>query len=116
MQAYMNRLTEARNRRLNAIARLDTALADTQKELSERQARLDTLADELEKQSALFAERTTERRGVVSNLDDRYGSEEEAGRPQSKPRRSRTGAAQYPGGDGKTCRTYAYYAYCQYPR
>ncbi len=77
MQAYMNRLTEARNRRLNAIARLDTALSDTQEELSERQARLDTLADELEEQSALLAQRTTERRGVVSNLDDRYGSEEE---------------------------------------
>lgn len=77
MQAYMNRLTAARNRRLSDIARLDTALADTQKELSERQARLDTLADELEEQSALLARRTTERRGVVANLDDRYGSEEE---------------------------------------
>lgn len=77
MQAYLNRLTEARNRRLSDIARLDTALADTQKELSERQARLDVLADELEEQSALLAQRTTERRSVVSNLDDRYGSEEE---------------------------------------
>ncbi|MEA2119196.1 murein hydrolase activator EnvC family protein [Halovibrio sp. HP20-50] len=77
MQAYMNRLSKARNRRLNAIARLDNALADTQNELRERQARLDTLADELEKQSALLAERTTERRGVVANLDDRYGSEED---------------------------------------
>lgn len=77
MQAYLNRLTEARNRRLSDIARLDTALADTQNELSERQARLDVLADELEEQSALLAQRTTERRSVVSNLDDRYGSEEE---------------------------------------
>ncbi|MGE6607923.1 murein hydrolase activator EnvC family protein [Halomonas sp. NPDC076908] len=77
MQAYLNRLTEARNRRLSDIARLDTALADTQNELSERQARLDILAGELEEQSALLAQRTTERRSVVSNLDDRYGSEEE---------------------------------------
>jgi septal ring factor EnvC (AmiA/AmiB activator) len=77
MQAYMNRLTEARNRRLDAIARLDTALADTQSELSERQVRLDSLADELQEQSALLAQRTTQRRGAVSNLDDRYGSEEE---------------------------------------
>ena len=77
MQAYMNRLTEARNRRLSDIARIDTALADTQSELSERQSRLDVLADELEEQSALLAQRSTERRGVVSNLDDRYGSEEE---------------------------------------
>ena len=77
MQAYMNRLTEARNRRLSDIARLDTALADTQSALSERQDRLDLLAEELEDQSALLAQRTTDRRGVVSNLDDRYGSEEE---------------------------------------
>jgi septal ring factor EnvC (AmiA/AmiB activator) len=77
MQAYMNRLTEARNRRLDAIARLDTALADTQSELSERQVRLDSLADELQEQSALLAQRTTQRRGAVANLDDRYGSEEE---------------------------------------
>ena len=77
MQAYLNRLTDARNRRLSDIARLDSALADTQRELAERQARLDDLAEELEEQSALLAERTTERRGVVSNLDDRYGSEEE---------------------------------------
>lgn len=77
MQAYLNRLTEARNRRLSDIARLDTALADTQNELNERQVRLDALADELEEQSAQLAQRTAERRSVVSNLDDRYGSEEE---------------------------------------
>ncbi|WP_404344404.1 murein hydrolase activator EnvC family protein [Vreelandella venusta] len=75
MQAYLNRLTRARQQRLNDIARLDTALADTELALSERQTRLDTLADELETQSALLAERTEERRGVVTTLDDRYGSE-----------------------------------------
>ena len=75
MQAYLNRLTQARQQRLNDIARLDTALADTELALSERQTRLDTLADELETQSALLAERTEERRGVVTTLDDRYGSE-----------------------------------------
>lgn len=75
MQAYLNRLTQARQQRLNDIARLDTALADTELALAERQTRLDTLADELETQSALLAERTEERRGVVTTLDDRYGSE-----------------------------------------
>ncbi|WP_404376420.1 murein hydrolase activator EnvC family protein [Vreelandella aquamarina] len=75
MQAYLNRLTQARQQRLADIARLDTALADTEQALAERQARLDTLADELETQSALLAERTEERRGVVTTLDDRYGSE-----------------------------------------
>lgn len=75
MQAYLNRLTQARQQRLTDIARLDTALADTETALAERQTRLDTLADELETQSALLAERTEERRGVVTTLDDRYGSE-----------------------------------------
>lgn len=75
MQAYLNRLTQARQQRLADIARLDTALADTERALAERQARLDTLANELETQSALLAERTEARRGVVSTLDDRYGSE-----------------------------------------
>ena len=75
MQAYLNRLTQARQQRLTDIARLDTALADTELALAERQTRLDTLADELETQSALLAERTEERRGVVTTLDDRYGSE-----------------------------------------
>lgn len=75
MQAYLNRLTQARQQRLADIGRLDTALADTQQALGERQTRLDALADELEAQSALLAQRTTERRGVVATLDDRYGSE-----------------------------------------
>ncbi len=75
MQAYLNRLTQARQQRLTDIARLDTALADTELALAARQTRLDTLADELETQSALLAERTEERRGVVTTLDDRYGSE-----------------------------------------
>ncbi len=75
MQAYLNRLTQARQQRLGDIARLDTALADTELALAERQTRLDALASELETQSALLAERTEERRGVVTTLDDRYGSE-----------------------------------------
>lgn len=77
MQAYLNRLTQARQQRLTDIGRLDTALADTQQALHERQARLDALADELEAQSNLLAQRRAERRGVVTTLDDRYGSEAE---------------------------------------
>ena len=75
MQAYLNRLTQARQQRLTDIARLDTALADTELALAERQTRLDALADELEAQSALLARRTEERRSVVTTLDDRYESE-----------------------------------------
>lgn len=75
MQAYLNRLTQARQTRLADIALLDTALTDTQLALNERRERLETLSDELETQSALLAQRSEERRGVVATLDDRYGSE-----------------------------------------
>lgn len=75
MQAYLNRLTQARQQRLDDIAQLDTALAETQQALRERQTRLDTLADELDTQRAQLAQRSEERRGVVDTLDDRYGSE-----------------------------------------
>ena len=75
MQAYLNRLTQARQQRLTDIARLDTARVDTEQALAERQTRLDALADELEAQSALLARRTEERRSVVTTLDDRYESE-----------------------------------------
>ena len=80
MQAYLNRLTQARQQRLTDIARLDTALVDTEQALAERQTRLDALADELEAQSALLARRTEERRSVVTTLDDRYESEAELAR------------------------------------
>ncbi|RUR35850.1 murein hydrolase activator EnvC family protein [Vreelandella populi] len=75
MQAYLNRFTQARNRRLADIARLDTALADTEQALDERQTRLASLADELDTQRARLVTRTAERRSVVETLDDRYGSE-----------------------------------------
>ncbi|MBZ5487386.1 peptidoglycan DD-metalloendopeptidase family protein [Halomonas aquamarina] len=75
MQAYLNRFTQARNQRLADIARLDTALADTEQALDERQTRLASLADELDTQRARLVERSEERRHVVATLDDRYDSE-----------------------------------------
>ncbi|MGP9498159.1 MULTISPECIES: murein hydrolase activator EnvC family protein [unclassified Halomonas] len=75
MQAYLNRFTRARNERLADIARLDTALADTEQALNERQTRLASVATELDAQRVRLAERTSDRRNVVATLDDRYGSE-----------------------------------------
>lgn len=75
MQAYLNRLTQARQARIEAIAELDTALADTEAELVTRQQRLDTLSAELESQSATLAERTAERRELVATLDSRFQSD-----------------------------------------
>ncbi|WP_241697538.1 murein hydrolase activator EnvC family protein [Vreelandella salicampi] len=75
MQAYLNRLTQARQARIEAIAELDTALADTEAELVTRQQRLGTLSAELESQSATLAERTAERRELVATLDSRFQSD-----------------------------------------
>jgi septal ring factor EnvC (AmiA/AmiB activator) len=77
MQAYLNRLTQARQARIEAIAKLDTALADTEAELATRQQRLNTLSAELESQSAALAERTAQRRAIVATLDSRVQSEEQ---------------------------------------
>ncbi|WP_447554816.1 murein hydrolase activator EnvC family protein [Vreelandella sp. EE22] len=75
MQAYLNRLSRARQSRLDDIARLDNALGETEAELDQRQRRLAALTDELEAQSAQLAEASAERQHVVSTLDDRYASE-----------------------------------------
>ncbi|MFG6668100.1 murein hydrolase activator EnvC family protein [Halomonas sp. HNIBRBA4712] len=75
MQAYLNRLTRARQAKLDDIATLDTALADNEAELDQRQVQLAALLDELEAQSARLAEASAERQSVVATLDDRYESE-----------------------------------------
>ncbi|MFI0473056.1 murein hydrolase activator EnvC family protein [Halomonas sp. HMF6819] len=75
MQAYLNRLTQAREAKLVELARLDTALADTETELDQRQTQLAVLSEELETQSAALAETSAERQSVVATLDDRYESE-----------------------------------------
>ncbi|WP_075880532.1 murein hydrolase activator EnvC family protein [Vreelandella massiliensis] len=77
MQAYLNRLTQARQARIEAIAELDTALADTEAELAKRRQRLDSLGEQLERQSATLAKRTAERRELVATLDSRFQSEEQ---------------------------------------
>ncbi|WP_447956830.1 murein hydrolase activator EnvC family protein [Vreelandella sp. EE7] len=75
MQAYLNRLTRARQQKLDDIAQLDSALAETENELDARQTRLAALTDELEAQSEKLAETSAERQSVVATLDDRYASE-----------------------------------------
>ncbi|WP_447527289.1 murein hydrolase activator EnvC family protein [Vreelandella sp. TE19] len=75
MQAYLNRLTRARQQKLDDIAQLDSALAETETELDARQTRLAALTDELETQSEKLAETSAERQSVVATLDDRYASE-----------------------------------------
>ena len=77
MQAYLNRLGQARQRRMAAIAELDTRLASSADELQTHQARLDELASELETQREALASRTAQRQQLVSQLDARHQNEEQ---------------------------------------
>lgn len=76
LQTYLNHLSRARNARLDALARLDAALAENRAELDTRRERLATLATALETQSAALAERMRERAALLADLDARYASEQ----------------------------------------
>ncbi|XKE45583.1 peptidoglycan DD-metalloendopeptidase family protein [Halomonas organivorans] len=76
LQAYLNRLARARHARLDAIARLESALVENREALDARRDRLADLAEELETRQAELAERMAERRTLVEELDARYASEQ----------------------------------------
>ncbi|MFY0991669.1 murein hydrolase activator EnvC family protein [Halomonas sp. C05BenzN] len=76
LQHYLNHLAKARNERLDALARLDSALADNRRELEARGTRLDALAEELAGRSAELARRMAERSELVAELDSRYTTEQ----------------------------------------
>ncbi|MDN3522901.1 murein hydrolase activator EnvC family protein [Halomonas ramblicola] len=78
LQHYLNHLARARNARLDELARLDAALAETRGELARRGERLDALAAELAARSSELAERMRERGELVAQLDARH--EDEAAR------------------------------------
>ncbi|MGM0614941.1 MAG: murein hydrolase activator EnvC family protein [Pseudomonadota bacterium] len=77
MQAYLNRLGQARQRRMAAIAKLDASLASSATELQAHQTRLDELARQLEEQREQLADRTAQRQQLVSQLDARHQTEEQ---------------------------------------
>ncbi|WP_420866429.1 murein hydrolase activator EnvC family protein [Halomonas urumqiensis] len=76
LQHYLNHLSRARNDRLEALARLDIALADNRHALESRGERLDELASDLARQSAELAEQMRSRAELVAELDGRYASEQ----------------------------------------
>nr|WP_282103583.1 peptidoglycan DD-metalloendopeptidase family protein [Halomonas getboli] len=76
LQTYLNRLTDARQQRLDQLERLDAALADNRRALDERSAQLDRLADELEARGAELARQVDEREQLVAKLNDRFASEQ----------------------------------------
>jgi len=77
MQAYLNRLGQARQRRMAAIAELDASLASSATQLQSHQTRLDELASQLEEQRKQLADRTAQRQQLVSRLDARHQTEEQ---------------------------------------
>ncbi|TDR51839.1 septal ring factor EnvC (AmiA/AmiB activator) [Halomonas ventosae] len=76
LQTYLNRLARARNKRLDALARLDAELADTRRALSQRVERLEAVAEELAARSTTLAEQISERATLVARLDERFASEQ----------------------------------------
>lgn len=76
LQHYLNRLSRARNERLEELARLDAALLDNRRELDARGERLDALAAELAERSSDLADQMQERSALVAELDGRYATEQ----------------------------------------
>lgn len=77
MQAYLNRLSRARNQRLADIARLDDALTQNAARLADRRQRLDDANQTLKAESATLAQRTNKRRELLATLGQREQSETE---------------------------------------
>lgn len=76
LQAYLNRLAQARNQRLDTIALLDERLTDNRRALDERDRELAALGDELATRSADLANQMEERETLLAALDERYASEQ----------------------------------------
>lgn len=75
MQAYLNRLSRARHKRLADIARLDDALAQNAARLADRRQRLETANQTLKEESATLASRTAKRREILAGLGQREQSQ-----------------------------------------
>lgn len=76
LQTYLNHLSRARNARLDELARLDERLAVNRAALDQYAARLDALAEELQRRSSELAEQMAERQSLVADLESRYASEQ----------------------------------------
>lgn len=75
MQAYLNRLSRARHKRLADIARLDDALTQNAARLADRRQRLETANQTLKEESATLASRTAKRREILAALGQREQSQ-----------------------------------------
>jgi len=76
LQTYLNRLARARNKRLDALARLDAKLMENHRALAARNERLEAVAEELAERSARLAEQMSQRAALLARLDERFASEQ----------------------------------------
>ncbi|WP_027960542.1 murein hydrolase activator EnvC family protein [Halomonas halodenitrificans] len=75
LQHYLNHLARARRARLDELAHLEVALAETRRQLDTRGERLDALAAELAERSAELVDQRRERAGLIARLDSRHSDE-----------------------------------------
>ncbi|GAB2788083.1 murein hydrolase activator EnvC [Halomonas shantousis] len=76
LQTYLNHLSQARQTRIEALARLDAELEENLAAIGAHRERLASLTAELEKRSANLAEQQREREALLAKLDQRYASEQ----------------------------------------
>lgn len=75
LQTYLNHLSQARARQLDALARLDAQLAETRAALDLRRQRLAELADDVTEQRAALDRQAREREALLAKLEARYSDE-----------------------------------------
>lgn len=76
LQTYLNHLSRARARQLDALARLDARLAETRASLDQRRQRLTELLAEVAEQRSALDRQAREREALVAKLDARYSDEQ----------------------------------------
>lgn len=75
LQQYLNHLNQARQQRLDALARLDAQLDETHRALQAHQARLDDLAQELTARRKALSEQRSQRGAILAQYRERYATQ-----------------------------------------
>ncbi|WP_083632722.1 murein hydrolase activator EnvC family protein [Chromohalobacter japonicus] len=76
LQQYLNHLNQARQQRLDALAKLEDQLDETQSALQSHQERLDDLASELTERRETLSDQRSEREAILSKYKERYTSQQ----------------------------------------
>ncbi|MCK0714786.1 murein hydrolase activator EnvC family protein [Chromohalobacter sarecensis] len=76
LQQYLNHLNQAREKRLDALAKLEGQLNETQSALQSHQERLDSLASELSKRRETLSDQRSEREAILATYKERYTTQQ----------------------------------------